>query len=292
MIPSLISFTKKNVEDTLEALLKRPEYLKKSVLHDIDEEVVQDFISKYCGTTKNGKKQPHTLNIILGYPQDPEKLDGAIVLTQGESVESRPSIGGVEGSYRSFSGNVISETCEITVLPQGDVQVTTTYPPFLIDNVREFTFQDAQVEITGNTIIFKIGDVFSPSFFTSGDVIHVTYEEKIPEELYGLAIGYTATEQINMSSFSFNYATMLCLSSIMKAIIILTRQTLEGQMLYSINTVQFSSIAPVDSDIIPETNPNILFTQDVVTQCEVSYAIDKGTTSNIEEITLRGHFGK
>lgn len=287
----MLSFTKEHIEKSLQELLSRPDYLANSVLDKVDKETATDFISKYCGVSNGVKSQPHKIRTIIGYPQDSQQLDGLIVVTQGESTENLPSIGGIEGEYESFTGHVHNETCEITVNPNGSISFMTTYPAHKVEGIREFAIKQELVEIDGVTITLDIGGMFSEGLFKDGDLIHLTYEEKLPKELYGLNIGYSALEQVNVSLFSMNYGTMVCIGAMMKAIIILMRQTLESQLLCAVNTVQTSAIMPVDSEIVPETNPNMIFTQDIILQCQVSYAIDKNSNADIESFKVKKNFG-
>lgn len=277
---SSVSHVKNSIEDNLEILLGRPEYVRGTILGNMDNKVADEFVEKYCNTAKESNK----LKVTIGYPQDSNNLDGAITVVQGESTEEVDSIGGISSTFDEYDGETTIEYVTIDVDGHGDATFTTAGTISKINSIREIEIPNRYITIEGNKVTLHISGIFPEGFINTGDKLSISYDIARDNTSHGTENGYMVQEQVIVSSFSFNYGTMLCLRELLKAITILMRQSFKDKTIYTLPNVTFTPIQPMDSDTIPQTNPNIIFTQDMVTTVLVENSLPSHSRNRVTDV--------
>lgn len=277
---SSVTHVKNSIEDNLEVLLGRPEYIRNTVLGNMDNKVADEFVEKYCNTLKESNK----LKVTIGYPQDPNNLDGLITAVQGESTEEVDSIGGISGTFDEYDGETTLEYVTIDVDEYGDATFTTEGIISKINSIREIDIPNRYITVEGNKVTLHISGVFPKEFINTGDKLSISYDIARDNTSHGTENGYMVQEQVIVSSFSFNYGTMLCLRELLKAITILMRQSYKDKSIYTLPNITFTPIQPMDTDTIPQTNPNTIFTQDMIMTVLVENSLPSHSRNRVTDV--------
>lgn len=283
MIQALAYNVKNTLANNLSYFLSQP-YIIKELLEDIDEKTVKEFIERFSKSpTSKGVKE---IPVYFGYPQDVKSMDAMVSVTSGNGQETSQSIGHVDGSFEG-QGHIYTETLEVTAF---EVREGIEYA---VGNVvHEILYIDGITEIStdhiiheGNKVLIRVSNVLAMATVNVGDKYTITYTAKVSGKS-GLAIGFTAREEVVISIVSMNESTMACLDILIKACIITMRESLRERVMTDLPKISYTPIQPIDPELVPGT-PNIVFTRDYSLVYTVSHNIPKVNTKVLTKINTK-----
>lgn len=283
MIQALAYNVKNTLANNLSYFLSQP-YIIKELLEDIDEKTVKEFIERF--SKSSASKGVKEIPVYFGYPQDVKSMDAMVSVTSGNGQETSQSIGHVDGSFEG-QGHIYTETLEVTAF---EIREGVEYA---VGNVvHEILYIDGITEIStdhiiheGNKVLIRVSNVLAMATVNVGDMYTITYTAKVSGKS-GLAIGFTAREEVVISIVSMNESTMACLDILIKACIITMRESLRERVMTDLPKISYTPIQPIDPELVPGT-PNIVFTRDYSLVYTVSHNIPKVNTKVLTKINTK-----
>lgn len=280
MIQALAYNVKNTLANNLAYFLSQP-YIIKELLEDIDDKTVDEFIQRFSKSpTSKGVKE---IPVYFGYPQDIKSMDAMVSVTSGNGQETSQSIGHVDGSFEG-QGHIYTESLDIKefeVIEGIEYAVGEVLHDILyVDGIAEIstehiTHEDKKVRI-------RVTNVLAMSTINIGDTYTITYTSKVTGKS-GLAVGFTAREEVVISIVSMNESTIACLDILIKACIITMRESLRERVMTDLPKISYTPIQPIDPELVPST-PHIVFTRDYSIVYTVSHNIPKVNTKVLTQI--------
>lgn len=276
MIPSIDTYLQKEVTRMLDIILNEC-YIIDEVLRDFDSTIVSTFKEAYCGDNPKFEIKPR-----LAFPDIKQALLASYVIQLGDGIESRDSLGGIEGAFTDKEAGYEDEIG--TVVRDGSklfIETTKTIGSFL--SSRDISFAESDnVEIKGNKLYFEL----QGNEYLEGKLLNVAYSAKHDpvsgEDPSGTHRGFTATETVNITSISNNIDTVRCLDAILKVILIMLRQSPQEQNYYGLQKIRFSALAPVISD-----GDTTVHGRSITLTYTVSYSVDYNVVNRIKRIVFK-----
>ncbi|AGB62601.1 hypothetical protein [Bacillus phage phiAGATE] len=270
MIVSVDTYLHNEIESKLKIILEN-RYIIEEILKGVKPSIAANFINAYAGADTVNE-----IPIVYAMPQDRHTQKGAIYIGLREGVESKSSIGNLEGDYLFKEEGTVTETSTIQASADNSkLFIEVEKEIGLLINVAEITFATSDnVTTKGNRIYFTYDEELI------GMDVTVHYEVKGDEEA-GFKRGFTATEQYSILAISTNMDTVRCLDLIIKAIMILMRSNAEESNNFQLQKLQFGQTEeiPVNTDVKPE----ILYGRETIVSYTSSYSLDSPITDAILE---------
>lgn len=278
MITSLDTYLYEEISKRLQIMLSEC-YIMNETLKDIDNEARTNFMKAYVG--ENPKK---SIDVFYGVPQNKENYEASYAVTIGTSTELTKSIGGIQGNYSNREGSVISETVAIQKYEQDDSYLTfnTTYDVATIEGIPDIDFSSYdELSIINNRIVFK-NTVYNRELLLNKEykVLYTKLDDTV--DVAGVSKGFTAVEELSITSLSTNYDTARCLDLILKLILITMRDSVDEHFSYNLQTLSFDALAPVISD-----GETIVYGRSVTISFTNSISVDSDFYKKITEIIVR-----
>ena len=260
MLPSIDTYLYEEIESKLQIILSN-RYIIEEILKGVQPKVAEDFIKAYTGDTAR------EIPIVYTMPQTKETQRGAIYIGLREGEEDHTSIGNLEGTYEQLSGGLKQQGITI----KHDESRNTCFfevdfPIDRIEVVKGVSFAESdRVMIDGKRVDFA----YDPYFV--GKTFSVIYEATAGDEI-GLKKGFTATEQYAVMVVSTNMDTVRCLDLIVKAILIMMRNSPEESTVFLLQKVVFGQLE--EQDVGTDTVPEILYGRMSIVTYTTSYSLD------------------
>lgn len=281
-ITNIDSLILNQLNKTINMYLSNSKVLKKMLLQDLDEDIVNSFIHTYC--TDNGN-QGTEIPIYTMFPNEPPTT--AYILCQFEASEEdveHESLGNVVGDFISgSSGQEIQETLDIKVDDNKNAYVETTYP---ISEVLSVVQVSKYNQTDTNKIEIPYIDVYSDT-----SVLHkltVFYSMKDENPLTNnntLPLGVEMKEKAVIDFLSPNLDVLRCLQPIMLAANIYLKQQLEQNSnvhLPFVNLQGSDQVATLSADNSPNSQ-NLYYRRMTITY-KVTQAISQNMGVPLKEI--------
>jgi len=259
-LPSIDTYLYDEIESKLKIILEN-RYIIEEILKGVQPDIAANFIKAYTGD--NAKEIP----IVYTMPQTKEKQQGAIYIGLREGEEDHTSLGNIEGTYAQLSGGLKQQTITI----EHDESRNTCYfeVDFPIDHVevvKGVSFAESdRLTTDGNRVDFT----YDPYFV--GKEFSVIYEATAGDEI-GLKKGFTATEQYAVMVVSTNMNTVRCLDLIVKAILIMMRNSPEENTIFLLQKIVFGQLE--EQPVGAEETPEILYGRMSIITYTTSYSLD------------------
>lgn len=226
------------------------------ILKQINDEARENFVKTFGGI--NPKEE---VQVTFEYPNTKIDQKANIVISMGSAKEAKSYIGNVAGTFDYVEDQF--EEREEAIL-QVDEESNRYYlemskPVGELVQVQDISFsiQD-NVQLEGNRIYFNrrgnewIMDEFITETYsdTASDtenstILVVNYVSKIEGingDPVGRITGFTANERVNISPLSTNMDIARCLDMLMKAVLIIMRDSVEENSMYVLQKVDFGTM--------------------------------------------------
>lgn len=277
MVPSIDTHLKKEVTNMLDIILHEC-YIIDEVLRDFDPEVVKTFKTAYCGDSK----AKNEVTVRYSFPDIKTPYLASYVIQLGDGLESKNSLGGVEGTFINKEKGYRSEDLDVKVDNNRlYVEASEEIGEYISSSDVAFAESD-NLKIEGNRLYFAL----MGNEILLDRAINIKYSSKYPatdgEDPHGTYRGFTASESVSITSLSNNTDTVRCLDAILKVILIMLRQSDQEQNYYSLQKTRFSALAPVIND--GETR---VMGRTVTLTYTSSYFVEYNVANSIKEIIFR-----
>ncbi|AIW03332.1 hypothetical protein CPT_Mater175 [Bacillus phage Mater] len=262
MLPSIDTYLYDQIETKLKIILEN-RYIIEEILKGVQPDIAKNFMRAYTGDTAR------EIPIVYTMPQDKEKQQGAIYIGLREGLESKTSIGNLEGTYAFKDTGLRKEAVTVQATENEErcyFEVTERIAD--LNNVEGLEFARSDNVTTDKNRIY-----FTYDAELVGKTFNVNYVAMaaIGDE-YGLKKGFTTTEQYSVLVVSTNMNTVRCLDLILKAILILMRSNPEESTSFLLQRLQFGQIEEIP--VGTEENPEMLYGRESIVTYTTSYSLD------------------
>lgn len=226
------------------------------ILKQINDEARENFIKTFGGISPKEEVQ-----VTFEYPNTKIDQKANIVISMGSAKEAKSYIGNVAGTF-DYVEDQFEEREEVALQVEEETNryfLEMSKPVGELVQVQDISFsiQD-NVQLEGNRIYFNrrgnewIMDEFITETYsdTASDtenstILVVNYVSKIEGingDPVGRITGFTANERVNISPLSTNMDIARCLDMLMKAVLIIMRDSVEENSMYVLQKVDFGTM--------------------------------------------------
>lgn len=226
------------------------------ILKQINDEARENFIKTFGGISPKEEVQ-----VTFEYPNTKIDQKANIVISMGSAKESKSYIGNVAGTF-DYVEDEFEEREEVALQVEEETNryfLEMSKPVGELVQVQDISFsiQD-NVQLEGNRIYFNrrgnewimdefITETYSDTATTTENstilvVNYVSKVEGINGDPVGRITGFTANERVNISPLSTNMDIARCLDMLMKAVLIIMRDSVEENSMYVLQKVDFGTM--------------------------------------------------
>lgn len=280
---------RKSIQENLGILLDN-RYIITSLLDEIEPQVATNFIDKYTATLDSQghiKSRGQQIPVMSSFPQQEIQSDAYIVVSADSGEQTVSSLGTIDATYGYRDKGFHRETLPISSIESGNTVVfTAPVPVGDVEKILGLSLSHNAITTDGNLIKVKLPDSLL-KLVSVGQNFEVSYEATNTTPVAGVSRGYSMDESVRILVLAKNMDTLRCIDALMKAIIVLIRNSDSEQKVYTLGKLHFDPISAMEEQI--PSLPNITFGRTYLLTYQVNYNWDQDNLVKLKHIILEAN---
>lgn len=293
MIPNLVSHVKSELNKKIKAILSNS-YIINEVLKELEDDVSKNFIKKYAGTfNTDGSILTEGLgvDILSNYPENFSNNKTFVLVGMGNGDETSGSLGVSSSGYTTDSTALVKDKNLVVYYDNENKMpfITTTsfayIPSVVVPNMAGVLVK--RLDSSKKLYLSNLPDEVESGISYGKDTLRINYTvDSSNDEISdpGNSYGFMIEESASLLIVSDNLDDIRALDSIIKAAIILMRNSDNEFEKYNIGKSSYSAPVPLQ-DYVPG-DVKMAFGREILLTYTVDYFLDSVNKQKLSSVVV------